>query len=291
MSDVIVIGGSGFVGKRLLKKLIENKYNVKTLIHNTTLDFNVKKFYGDICKINFDHEIHDDDIIINLVGQYNNDISQFINSSIIGSLNILNSCIKKKNVRIILISSISVYGENLNELSKETDEPNPKTQYGLIKLIIEKIHQYYSVNQGLDVMVLRLSTLYGPNKRTGYIAQLIRSIKNKKTTIAYNNGNQKRDILFVDDAIQGIIQGIKNLQKGFIIFNISSSKQYKIKEIIEMIEKISQHKLSIKLSKDSPDEKSLSADNSLAKKILKFNPSTDINSGLKITIEDLLKHN
>ena len=94
--------------------------------------------------------------------------------------------------------------------------------------------------------------------------------------IIYNNGNQIRDMLFVEDAAKGIIQAIKNSQKEFSIFNISSSKRYTVKEIIEMVEKISRHKIPIKFSSEMPDEKILSTDNSIAQKVLQFKPCIDL---------------
>jgi nucleoside-diphosphate-sugar epimerase len=118
---------------------------------------------------------------------------------------------------------------------------------------------------------------------------MINSINKNIEMIIYNNGNQIRDMLFVEDAAKGIIQAIKNSQKEFSIFNISSSKRYTVKEIIEMVEKISRHKIPIKFSSEMPDEKILSTDNSIAQKVLQFKPCIDIEEGLKITVNDLLK--
>ncbi|MFZ0183410.1 MAG: NAD-dependent epimerase/dehydratase family protein [Nitrosotalea sp.] len=290
MKTIVLIGGSGFLGKSLLPQLLDEKFHVKALVHKTEIDYPVEKFYGDISNSDsLKDKIHDDDIVINLSGQYENNLTEFIDTNIMGGLNLLNSCVSKKNMKIILISSVTVYGENLEQLSKESDIPKPSTMYGLIKLITEQIYLYYSKHYGLDITVLRLSTLYGPLKQTGYIAKLIKSINENKTNVAYNNGQQIRDLLLVGDATKGIIQAIKKQQNGFNVFNISSGKRYSINEIIEIIEKISHKKLSIVMSPDVPDEKCLSADNSLAKKLLDFEPTTKIEDGLKLTIDYFAK--
>ncbi len=291
MSKIILLGGTGFIGKALLSMLQKENFKTITLIHETNPDIITDTFSGDICKMGIlDSQLDDGDTIINLIGQYEENLSNFVNNNVLGALSILNSISKKKNIKIILISSISVYGENLEHLSKESDELHPKSIYGIIKLATEKIFENYSTLNKIDTTILRMSTLYGPNKKTGYIINLIKSINNSVSTIAYNNGNQIRDMLFVNDAARGIIQSIKKPQKGYNIFNISSAKQYKILDIIEIIESISKKKLPVKFSDEIPDEKSLCADNSLAEKNLDFTPETSIEDGLKITIEHFQKN-
>lgn len=286
----IILGGSGFLGRSLIQKLHEEKFHVKVMIHDNDIKISTEKFKGNILSAGaLDKEISQGDIVVNLIGQYDGDIPKFIDLNITGGLNLLNSCIRKKVNQIILISSMNVYGENMKYSSKETDLPKPQTLYGIVKLLTEKIYEYYSKLYGLNIIVLRLSNLYGPYKKSGYIANLINLIKDKRPLYAYNNGRQLRDLLFVDDASNGIILTIKKPQKGFTIFNISSGKRYLIKDIIKIIENISQKKLNIKRSCSIPDEKCIWADNSKAKKILKFCPQTNIEEGLKITVDHFIK--
>lgn len=289
MTRIILLGGSGFIGKALLPMLQKEQFQILRLVHNKQFPTDIDAFKGDICIPGLlDEHIQDNDIIVNLIGQTENDSSKFIDNNIIGALNLLNSCIKKKNIRIILISSIAVYGENSGNLSKESDQPNPQSTYGLVKSVTEKLYNYYSKLYGINVTVLRLSTLYGPFKKTGYFSQLLQSIKTGEQLIAYNNGMQKRDILFVDDAAKGIIQAIKNHENGYVVYNISSGRQYVIKELIELIEYISNKKLDVLFNSQIPDERCLSADNSLAKINLQFNPQTKLEDGLRTTIDYFL---
>lgn len=286
MSKIILLGGTGFLGKALLPMLQKENFQVITLLHKNNSNSSTDTFSGDICDPGIlDSKLDDGDIIVNLIGQYEKNVSKFIDNNILGAFNILNSAVKKKNVKIIVISSISVYGENLKQQSKESDVPNPYTNYGIVKFATEKIYRHFSLLHNIDITILRLSTLYGPFKKTGHIVNLIKSISNNTTTTAYNNGNQIRDLLFVNDAANGIICTINNFQKGFNILNISSGKQYKILDIIKIIEEISKTKLSVKLSDKIPDERSLCAENSLAKKEIGFIPKTSLEVGLRLTIE------
>ena len=119
------------------------------MIHNSNLQTNAQKFSGNILSKNsFANEIHEDQTIINFLGQISSNESDLIDSNIIGGLNLLNSCIDQKIKRIILISSINVYGENLERPSKETDLLHPKTIYGITKMITERIYREFSEKNG-----------------------------------------------------------------------------------------------------------------------------------------------
>ena len=286
MTKILLLGGSGFLGQSLLRKL-EQKNSVKLMIHNSNLQTNAQKFNGDILSKNsFIHEIRDDQIIINLLGQITSNESDLIDSNILGGLNLLNSCIDKKIKHIILISSINVYGENLERPSKEIDPLHPKTTYGIVKMITERIYRQFSETNGINVTVLRLADIYGPNKKNGFLTQIINSLNDKTIVpVCYNDGKQQRDMLYIDDAIDCILNVINNPHHGFNSFNVSSGKRYSINELISKIEKISKSKLIVNYSSEIPDEKCIWADNEKAKKILKFEPKIDIEIGLKLTID------
>ena len=282
MNKILLLGGTGFIGKVLLNKL-EQYHSTKIMIHSTNLQTTAQKFKGDILnKKSFFDEIRNDETIINLLGQLTANESDCIKSNILGGLNLLNSCIDKKIRQIILISSINVYGENLKRSSKETDPSNPASNYGKIKMITEEMYKNFSETYGINVTVLRLAGIYGPNGNSGFLTQIIKSIKNKNIIpICYNNGEQQRDMLYIDDAIDCILNTLNSEPRGFNIFNISSGNRYSMNELISMIERISKEKISVKYSSEIPDENCIWADNSKEKKLLKFNPKIKIETGLK----------
>ena len=288
MTNILLLGGTGFLGKSLLDKL-EKSNSVKIMIHNSDLETSAKKFKGNILfPDSFIDQIDDDQIIINLLGQKTPNDSDFITSNILGTINLLNSCIQKKIKGIILISTINVYGENLERSSKETDSLYPKTTYGIVKMITEKIYKQFSEMYGINITILRLGDIYGPTKKNGFLTKLIHSTKDKKIIPeCYNNGNQERDILFIDDAINCINNAINFEHNGFEIFNVSSGTRYSINDLISKIELISNTKLNIKYNSKIPDEKCIWADNLKAKRILNFKPKFDIDSGLKISLDNM----
>ena len=285
MTKILLLGGTGFLGQPLLKKL-EQKHSLKIMIHNSKIKTEAEKFKGNILdKMSFFNEIRNDETIINLLGQFTPNESDYIKSNIVGGLNLLNSCIEKKIKQIILISSINVYGENLNIPSKENDPLNPISSYGQIKMITEQIYKHFSKMYGINIPVLRLAGIYGTNQDKGFLAQIIKSVKDKTIIpICYNKGEQQRDLLYIDDAINCIMNAVDCQLSGFNTFNVSSGKRYSMKELISMIGKISESKISVKYSSEIPDERCIWADNTKAKKLLNFSPEIEIQTGLTNTI-------
>ena len=218
MNKILLLGGTGFIGKVLLNKL-EQYHSTKIMIHSTNLQTTAQKFKGDILnKKSFFDEIRNDETIINLLGQLTANESDCIKSNILGGLNLLNSCIDKKIRQIILISSINVYGENLKRSSKETDPSNPASNYGKIKMITEEMYKNFSETYGINVTVLRLAGIYGPNGNSGFLTKIVKSIKNKNIIpVCYNNGEQQRDMLYIDDAIDCILNTVNSKHDGFNI--------------------------------------------------------------------------
>jgi len=283
---IIILGGTGFFGKSLLKKLKEKKLSYKLLIHEKTLDDKFC-FLGDISNATFlENYVCDNDVIVNLVGQKNENMFE---QNVKGSYNLLNSIIKKKNVRVIFASTLLVYGETIGNTSNENDLPKPVNNYGMIKLLSENIYKLYSDLFRLDITVLRFANIYDHEKKHGIISNCIKSITQQKPIMVTQTGNQVRDFLYIDDAVQAILNVIQNQPKGFEIFNICSGIGIEINQVIEIFEKYSKKKISKIYVDDKSDVKSIIGDNFKAKSFLNFFPKTDIDTGIKYVIENINK--
>jgi len=267
---IIVLGGTGFLGKHLIEKLSKTNYSLKILIHNKTILNNFKTFKGNILSSYFlEKNIKNCDFVINLVGQIvKRHYSLYEN--IVGGINLLESCRINKIKNIILISTVNVYSSKINKPSKETDEIFPQTQYGKIKALTEKIYEFYANTYGMNITILRLSNLYGPKTKNGILYQLLKSIFENSTVVLSHKGKQYRDFLFVKEAAEGILKAIKYHNKGFNVYNIGSGKKHQINHAIKIIEKISNKKILVKFSKLNHDEKIIWVDISKSKNELNF---------------------
>ncbi len=286
MTRIIVLGSNGFLGKSLRTKLDSTKFDSKFMIHKKNHKLKNNEFFGDILEQkSLLKNLKDNDIIVNLVGQYDKNPINFFDINLKGGLNLLEVAKSKKNIKIIFASSINVYGENCKHPSKETDNPNPITDYGKVKFLTEQLYEKYSKLYGLKITILRFSNLYGKEKKSGLITNILSSHSKNPVTFLHN-GNQYRDFLYVDDAVNGIIQVIKTNSKSFEIFNISSGIKFSPKQIVKLIEKKSKNKIYYKLLRQNDDEKCIFANPSKAVNKLKFSPKTNFENGLSIILQN-----
>ena len=296
--NILLLGGTGFIGRNVVQKLVENGHKVSLIIHEnipenlTKIKDKLIIFYGNILDKNtIKDAFKNQDIIVNLVGQICKDRYLFYNLNIIGALNVSELCVENKIEDIVLISSYLVYGESDETPSKELDLPDQKTNYSLTKLITENIYIHFAREHNFNLSILRLSNVYGPNKRTGVIYNFINALKKNNEIIILNDGEQSRDFIYIDDAVDGIIKAIENLPKGIEIFNISTSTKVNLLEVISIIEKGLPGKTKIRFVQDNAyNEKCVWADNNKAKRVFSFSPKINLKQGIKKTINSLSKN-
>ena len=282
MDDLLILGGTGSLAKKLIPKLSNSNISFKLLIHKSTSNFE-NKIHGDILTEGLlDSQLSENTIVLNMIGQDTGNSKIFIEQNILGGKNLLDSCVKNNVKRIILISTINVYGNCKDEApSTENDDVNPQTFYGMIKSLTEQLYRYYSNLYNLNITIIRLANLYGPDQKTGLISKLLDSYTNP--CIVNHDGRQMRDFLYIDDAINGIYKIITNHSEGLEIFNISSSEKYSAKKIIQILESMQNIKLNFSFSPIQNDEYCICANNSKAKQQLDFVPITSLEDGLKKT--------
>lgn len=299
---ILILGGTGFIGQGLTERLLERGHTISLVVHkrlpeklakikakNRTKaddDGKFKIFNGDILDKNILVEAFKrQDVVVNLVGQICKDKNMFYDLNIFGALNVLELCIENKVKNMILISSCLVYGESGETPSKEVDPPNPKTNYSLTKLMAEKIYTYFAKKHGFNLSILRLSNVYGPNKRSGTIYNFIETLKNGKDLIINGDGRQKRDFIYIDDVVDGVVMDVENMPKGIEVFNISTSKRTDLLQLVSIIEKELKKKAKLKFAEvNSYDERCVWADYTKAEKAFNFYPKINLKEGLKRTI-------
>lgn len=246
--SVIILGGAGFLGKE---------------IEQTLTSLGHKCVIGDISDTNVEVEFryidvlsHDDilksckefDIVINCTGQITNPIFSCYEQNTKGIENIVRFC-KTQKTKLIHISSVSVYGSAA--AVEENSNENPETVYAACKLFAEHLISYNLPEN--QYFILRLSNLYGINQPKGILAYLKKSFDSDKILNFNNNGDMKRYYLNIKDCCN-IISQVINLENIGGIFNIVGNDFASIKELINLIENITQSKYKVHFTKDLPWE-------------------------------------
>ena len=262
---LLITGGAGFIGSHLVNKL-KSKYEI-VIIDNLNNYYNpqlkldrLDNFCKDVIFIKGDiadkqtiddlFSIYEFDKVINLAAQagvrYSIDHPyDYIQSNIIGFMNILEACRHNNIKHLIYASSSSVYGLNEEQPFTEEDKVDrPVSLYAASKKSNELMAHAYSKLYGMHTTGLRFFTVYGPYGRPDMSPTLFaNAIANDKPIKVFNNGEMFRDFTYVDDIVNGIANIVNsdqpinedNLYYG--IYNIGCGHKENLLNFISEIEK------------------------------------------------------
>ena len=295
---IIVTGGSGFLGENLIKRLIP----ISKKIYVIDKKFDSKKFLEKkIRKIKCDlsnsktlnkkfRNINKVDFVIHTAAvqpfKKDDTIEKYLKTNLIGSLNLLNICEKKKIKKFIICSSFSVYGRPQKLPIKENHKLQPENTYGFSKMLAEKTFEFFHKRKNFKFIILRFDGIFGKNQNLpGFIKFAISQIKNNKKFDVFSNGNQIRDHLYIDDAVQSILNSIKILKKSqFKIINVGTGQPKTTKQLIKLISYLMRTNPKVRYIKKSNPNFNYNTymDISKMKKTLKLNPSRIQNSLIKM---------
>ena len=224
----------------------------------------------------------------------------YINSNIVGFLNILEGCRHYKISHLVYASSSSVYG--LNEkmpFSVNDNVDHPVSLYAASKKSNELMAHAYSHLYGLPTTGLRFFTVYGPWGRPDMALYIFtRAILEDRPIEVYNNGLMERDFTYIDDIIEGMYRIIKSCPEPnknwsginpdpsssrapYKIYNIGNNSPVRLLDFIEAIENVTGKKAIKKMMPIQPGdvEKTWADVNALAKDF-SYKPSTSVASGI-----------
>lgn len=297
MNNILVIGGSGFIGRNLIENLLERNYKIrlidisKPLWLNSDIEFIEGSFISESI---LEKAIVDIDIVYHLASTTlpktsNEDPLYDIGSNLIGTVKLLELSVKQNVRKFIFISSGgTVYGISETYPIAETAPTNPTCSYGIVKLTIEKYLKLFYNLYGLESCSLRVANPYGKFQRFDRAHGAInvfchRAIHNELIQI-WGDGNIKRDFIYIDDVISAMINAIEYQCKGEEI-NIGSGKSESLNDIVEIIQNILNKKINVSyLSNRKFDVPINYLDISKAKRTLNWKPYIDLNQGVEKTI-------
>ena len=300
MIKVTVTGACGFIGSHLTKQLIERGFHVVGVdclddnLYSRSVKESRLKALKQLSNFNFaniniatdelDTSISDSKFVFNLAAIPGQVLSwklfdKYVESNILGTKKVIDSCIKNKVTKIIHASTSSVYGKFA--VGDELQDTKPISPYGITKLAAENLLFALTNSNNLDFTILRYFSVYGPGQRPDMaIQKFLTAIKIGKDINITGDGTQKRDITYVEDVVEATISA-SSLTEKKQIFNISGGKQFTLNQIIDECFNVSGLKSKINFV-DRPigDQEETFGDITKAQKLLGFNPTFDIKTGL-----------
>ena len=298
---VLVIGGAGFIGSHIVDRLVRiNEVMVYDNLSTGVIENLVKSqkditfIKGDILDKDFIKSVvKDKDYVFHLAASVGNirsikDIKYDMETNIIGTLNILEACKESNIQRLIYSSSAAIYGESKYLPIDENHPINPESPYAVSKLAAEKYVINYGKLYNIPVVALRYFNAYGVRQDTSEYANAVsifmRKFAERKPIIVYGDGEQTRDFVCVYDIVVANLLAATNKEAVGQIFNIATGEPETINNLVRIIQKISEWHGEIKYEPFRLGEmKHSQSDISKAKKILGFNPSIQLEEGIRLT--------
>ena len=291
---ILVTGACGFIGSHLVEKLAKNKkykvtalcfYNSSNSIGNMrhipkNILNKINIVFGDIRSEDFIQKItKGQDIVFHLAALISIPYSyrspkSYIDTNLVGTYNIINSCKINKTKKIIVTSTSEVYGTAQYVPIDENHPLVAQSPYSASKIAADQLSISFQKTYNLPIIIARPFNTFGPRQSSrAIIPTLITQMIKNKNRIKVGNISTKRDFTFIDDTVDAFIKliNIKNCYGE--IMNISSGYEIKISELIKLISK----ELKIKKLQVFIDKKRIRPKNSevyrllaSSKKIKKF---------------------
>ena len=307
---VLVTGAAGFIGYHLCKSLLDDGYEVLGIDNlNDYYDVSLKSLRIDSIKEHNNFAFKKIDIsnysslekifknfspnkVVNLAAQAGVRYSitnpfAYMDSNLVGFLNIIELCRHNNVEGLIYASSSSVYGANTKTPFDEKDRVNrPIALYGATKRANELIAHSYSHLYDLPSTGLRFFTVYGPWGRPDMAMFIFtRKILSGEPIQIFNHGDMKRDFTYIDDIILGTRAAIERNHQCEI-FNLGNNKSEKLIDVVGIIEKTLGKKAIIDFKPMQPgDVKESFAEVSKSNKMLNFVPKTSIGEGIPLFVK------
>jgi len=298
---VLIIGGSGFIGRALALKLKDEGYLVRVFSPSATRHewpLGIDPVNGYIAdKRILSEQVKWAHIILHTASTTNpktslSDPVHDVTSNLIPVVELL-ELLKNENKKLIYCSSGgTVYGKPIHNPIEETHTKQPSTSYGLVKSLIEDYIVYYNRNFGMPYLIVRPANIYGPKLRSigeqGIISTLLYKAHKNEETIIWSNPNNIRDYLFIDDFAKGLVSLMKNKSEG--IYNMGSGVGVSLLQIIDVVQNILNSPMHITFQKVKVKDEPINVlSNKKIYEATDWKPEISLEEGTSITNDFLIK--
>ena len=307
----LITGGAGFIGSNLADSLLKDGHEI-TVVDNFNDYYDIRIKEGNVAANlgNTHYKLYRTDIenmtalqkvfaeqkfdaVIHLAARAGVRPSlerplDYINSNILGTVNIL-ECMRESGCKkLVIASSSSVYGNcKAEKFSEDLKVTEPISPYAATKSACEQLCYTWHHLYGINVVALRFFTVYGPRQRPDLaISKFARLIDENKPIQMFGDGTTKRDYTFIEDIVAGIKASINYNQTGYEILNLGGGEPITLKRMIETIEQTMGKKAVIEQLPMQPgDVEKTVCDYSKARNLLGYQPKTTFAEGVKKFIE------
>jgi UDP-glucose 4-epimerase len=239
---VVVTGANGFVGYHTVNELLKQGFNVlaidladnKLRASEAWMNPNLQFHKTDILDSNLKNLLKQNDTVLHLAAvahRHDVDVDPMTGYriNVLGTLQVILSCVASKVRRLIYSSTGSVYSKNVQIPIRENEPREPHCLYGLSKKMAEDLVILHG--NELNYIILRYGYVFGPMKGRGAIYNFLTKLAEGEKPVIYG-GTQTEDFVYVRDVVQANILACESPYNN-MIYNIGSGKPINIKEAAE----------------------------------------------------------
>jgi len=308
MGNYLVTGAAGFIGARTAEMLISDGHtvvgidNMNDAYDPRMKDYRLKKlqalpgfrFYKlDISEKSVIEPLKDQkfDAIINLAARAGVRYSVenpwiFVESNMIGTLNMLELCRQTGTKKFIMASTSSIYGEDPPYPTPESSPSSePLQPYAASKKGAEAMAHAYHHLYGIDVSIVRYFTVYGPAGRPDLaLFRFVQWVSEGRPVRVNGDGKQSRGFTYIDDIARGTILALKPL--GYEVINLGGHEVITINDLVTLIEDVVGKKAVVEHGPPNPADMFTNwADVTKAGELLGWEPQFDMRAGVEKLVD------
>lgn len=310
MNRYLVTGGAGFIGSHVVDRLVsqghqvrvlddfssgkpENLATVRSKIECLTADIRDRQAVARACQ-GVDYVIHE--AAWRSVPKSMTDPWGYTEVNVLGTVNLLEACVKAKVRRAVCVSSSSVYGQTTLIPMREEHPTAPVSPYATSKLAMELYGRLFAQSLGLETVSVRYFNVFGPrqsleNQYAVVIPKFICCLLRRESPPVDGDGTQSRDFTYVDNVAEATILATQAPGASGEVLNIALGEEHSLLKMLEILSRILGYTVSPTFHPQRPgDVRRTLSDPSKARRLLKWTGSVGFEEGLRRTVEWFRAH-
>jgi UDP-glucuronate 4-epimerase len=306
LSRYLVTGCAGFVGSHVVETLLRRGHHVLGVdaftdyyerevkwsnIESAQTDAGFSIVEADLARDSLAPLLDGVDGVFHLAaqpgvrGSWGDTFAVYLRDNVLATQRLFEAA-ARSGVRIVFASTSSVYGNAESYPTHEEMLPRPVSPYGVTKLACESLARTYAECFGLEAIVLRYFTVYGPRQRPDMaFARIISALLGETPFPVYGTGDQSRDFTYVGDAADATAAAMEGGHAG-TTYNIGGGSETTLRDVIALVERLTGKRLAVRYEPAAVgDVRRTAADTTRIRSELGWRPQTSLAEGLAAQID------
>ena len=292
----VVTGAAGFIGSHLAETLLAAGHEVVSVDSYTDYYERARKERNaaaldvlelDLAKAPLEPILEGADGVFHLAGQpgvrasWGETFALYLQRNVLATQRLFEAA-AAADVRVVFASSSSVYGDAERYPTAEDVAPRPISPYGISKLACEQLAYAIRRGQGLDAVLLRYFTVFGPRQRPDMaFTAMLEALARGRTFRLFGDGSAARSFTYIGDAVAATVAAMKRGRAGEV-YNVGGGDEVTMNEAIALAEAISGRSLEVERTVAATgDVRRTKADVAKAEADLGWSPQTGLEEGMR----------